>query len=351
MSIATQRINNKTTPDIIIEEPSDSIEFTQEMSIEKQKADRKSLTKLLSFRPKSIFSKAKSIPNETKSVSSTAPSVSVNSVSINSVTMSDYTEKVGNLSSTKKLSSLPKNKKEKRWREYTDPSTGMKYYSNGVTTTWTKPSNNTESSDVQTTKILEDTSKANPTPAENATLIKDGCTKKSVSRLSLLLKSKSPKDKNVLLDDSSVCTDNITADSEGNISSPSKSVSGTLSSAEQEVSKEKEAQPEPSLVGVNILATDSGEKASTLTLDAETNSTNVPDTVSEEQKPKKKKKRKKGWREYTCPNTGNKYYSNGTITTWEKPAEFVDENVDVADAPKSNVECASEKRVTMISFA
>ena len=83
-------------------------------------------------------------------------------------------------------------------------------------------------------------------------------------------------------------------------------------------------------------------------------SANVLATASEEKatKPKKKKKKKKGkngWREYTCPNSGDKYYSNGTITTWDKPAEFDD--VDGGEVIKSQVEKDSDKRVTMISFA
>jgi hypothetical protein len=292
--------------------------------------------------------------------------------------MSDHTEKVGNLSSTKKKQSptskhvLPKNKKEKRWREYTDPSTGMKYYSNGITTTWTNPSG-VESSDDQANKPLEKdeafrdessnfkkgkiskllSASTTPTPAEKASInSKDGCAKKSESRLSLLLKSKSRKDHTAQHDNSSVCTDNITADSEGNISvtsSPSRSIVEAISSSEQEVPKETESPVEHSNVGANIPTTDSEAKTSTdLTLEAEANTVIAPDTTNNtEQKPKKKKKKKKGWREYTCPNTGNKYYSNGTITQWDKPAEFVDANVNnVADAPK----CKSEKRVTMISF-
>jgi hypothetical protein len=112
------------------------------------------------------------------------------------------------------------------------------------------------------------------------------------------------------------------------------------------VPKESEPEVESVPVCADGMATDSeGKVASTsLTLNAETGTAEQNVENAELTPKKKKKKRKKGWREYTCPTTGNKYYSNGTITTWDKPAEF-----DEARATKPQVE--SEKRVTMISFA
>lgn len=43
-------------------------------------------------------------------------------------------------------------------------------------------------------------------------------------------------------------------------------------------------------------------------------------------KKKKKKKKRKGWREYTDFTTGNKYYSDGVTTTWDRPADFVEKS-------------------------
>ena len=378
LSIATQRVNNKTASDIVgsgdnLDETPGSIEYTPEQMLAvNQISNSKSRYKLYNLRPKSIglITKAKSkkkdklAANETKSYASvsTVPS-GTNSVSINSVAVSDFTEKVDNLSSKKQNHKASKNstksKRQKRWREYTDPNTGKKYYSNGTTTTWTKPTNfAVESSSIDSAKPSQATDqsngqKANKTSSkENKSNIKSDSMKKS--GLAILFKSRPRIGKTRQPDDLSVCTDNITTNSEGNvsvISSPSKSVNNDNDNCEREVTK-VHTLDESSPISANMLTTDCEGKVAntTLTLNPDSNNDNLrPNDV--DLKPKKKKKRrKKGWREYSCPNTGKKYYSNGTITTWEKPAEFQcnDDNQEEVAKPFA---CENGKRVTIISFA
>lgn len=366
-SIATQRVNNKTGSEMVgsggnKNGASESIEYTpEELLSVKQKSHGKSSYKLRNFRSKSIGLVAKATStkkrdmfasNETFSRASLSPVPSgTNSVSISSVAVSDYTEKVGNLSSRKQNHKVStKKKKQKRWREYTDPNTGKKYYSNGTTTTWTKPADfaaknlsnecaePTPNKD-QSNKQSDKSSFSKEKKANN-----EGSVKKSA--LAMLFKSSSRKGKATQPDDLSVCTDNITAHSDGNvsvISSPSKSVTNDNDDGEtnneSKVLKENELEANP--ICENILATDCEGKVT----DA---MSGTPDSNDAELKPKKKKKRrKKGWREYTCPNTGNKYYSNGTITTWDKPAEFEDQNQEEEAKLLSS---DNGKRVTMISF-
>jgi hypothetical protein len=373
MSIATQRMNNKTTPVGLgnrVDETPDSIEFTNEMRIANQRANNKS-SKFRNIGSKSLrmLSKAKSYrkqrtsANETKSLTSVSTAPSATSSVPVSVSLSDFTEKVRNTSNN--------GRRQKHWKEYTDPITGKKYYSNGITTTWTRPStlaasNASADQAVALSPANEEkpgakkgvlskylpngtSTKENVAATESTSNVE--CVKKPELKLSSLLNSKSRKEKSGQPDESSVCTDNITADSEGNVSvlsSPSKSVivDASESDNQDEVPKESEPEVESVPVCADGMATDSeGKVASTsLTLNAETGTAEQNVENAELTPKKKKKKRKKGWREYTCPTTGNKYYSNGTITTWDKPAEF-----DEARATKPQVE--SEKRVTMISFA
>lgn len=291
-SIATARISNRSPVFMDLEKKTTSnlIQPIAEESNLNQKACKPA--KRMSIRSKSwsILNKAKSCSlvrsadNETKSQKS-VPSVTT---SLDSFALSDYTQKIDN--------SSPKNSQKKQAA---------------------KPSTSSE-------KNIERNTKENESDASN----KESMTKKSGSKFVLLLMSKSRKKKNVQLDGTSACTGNVTTDLEENtsaISSPSRSVVGERSINESD--KQSNATMEPKqdeVVGssANVSAATSQDKA----------------TKSK----KKKKKGKNGWREYTCPNTGDKYYSNGTITTWDKPAEF-DEDVDGVKE--------SEKRVTTISFA
>ena len=148
--------------------------------------------------------------------------------------------------------------------------------------------------------------------------------------LALLFRLKPHKDKSKKPDDSSVSTGNISSNSEGNVSA--------ISSHDYGESTEADTQAEMNSICANILTTHFEDKVAN-NLDNK----GIKPT-------KKKKRRKKGWREYTCPNTGNKYYSNGTVTTWDKPAEFDDENQE-EPATLFASESGNWKRVTMISFA
>jgi len=124
---------------------------------------------------------------------------------------------------TAKSPKRKKKKKKKGWREYTDLTTGKKYYSDGITTTWERPAD--------------------------------------------FGKSSSPSRSHV-----------ITANA---VSSPETT---------------NHAATGNSLAGVSEDSTKM-EKA-------------------------KSKKKKKGWREYTDKNTGQKYYSDGETTTWDRPVIF-----------------------------
>jgi hypothetical protein len=60
----------------------------------------------------------------------------------------------------------------------------------------------------------------------------------------------------------------------------------------------------------------------------------------------------KGWRVAIDLATGNKYYYNGMITTWDKPADFDDATTsDTQGSQETTPEGASDtnKSVTMIS--
>jgi hypothetical protein len=262
MSVATQRMNNKTAASVETNEDEDGeipdcIEYTTEMcdkvnSRSGAKPHGMFYTQNIQSRSRTVFGKAKSFTKDKLSIKDTGEvSVSTKStashalkcLSAFSCSTSDFTEQVDNLTSTSKKRSSSKSKKQKRWREYTDPSTGKNYYSNGTTTTWSKPclegvaetptpnidAPKAETSDPTTidndpiakTEVLDKSEKAGP--------------KSKSSRLLLIPKFKSRKEKEKVChaEDTSVGTDNNTADTEGNVSivsSPEHSVTATNSS-------------------------------------------------------------------------------------------------------------------------
>jgi hypothetical protein len=153
------------------------------------------------------------------------------------------TEQVDNLISTSKKRSSSKSKKQKRWREYTDPSTGKNYYSNGTTTTWSKPclegvaETPTPNIDAPKAETSDPTTIDNDQTAKTEVLDKSekAGPKSKSARLLLIPKFKSRKEKEKVChaEDTSVGTDNNTADTEGNVSivsSPEYSVTATNSS-------------------------------------------------------------------------------------------------------------------------
>ena len=298
-SIATARISNKSPVFMDLKKKSapNLIEPIAEETNDNQSECKPPKQMSIGSKSRRIFNKVKSCSLVRAAANGSRSQKSVPSVtrSLDSFATSDSTQKVDN--------SSPKKSQKKRAVE---------------------PSNENN---------VERNATENKSDASN----KENMTKKPVSKFALLLKSRSSKKKDAQPDDISTCTGNVTTDSEENasaISSPSRSVVGERSMNESDKQCNAKMEPKKDEVSgssANVLATASEEKAT---------------------KPKKKKKKKKGkngWREYTCPNSGDKYYSNGTITTWDKPAEFDD--VDGGEVIKSQVEKDSDKRVTMISFA
>jgi hypothetical protein len=262
MSVATQRMNNKTAASVETNEDEDgeipdSIEYTTEMcdkvnSRSGAKPHGMFYTQNIQSRSRTVFGKAKSFTKDKLSIKDTGEvSVSTKStashaskcLSAFSCSTSDFTEQVDNLTSTSKKRSSSKSKKQKRWREYTDPSTGKNYYSNGTTTTWSKPclegvaETPTPNIDAPKAETSDPTTIDNDQTAKTEVLDKSekAGPKSKSSRLLLIPKFKSRKEKEKVChaEDTSVGTDNNTADTEGNVSivsSPEHSVTATNSS-------------------------------------------------------------------------------------------------------------------------
>ncbi|KAL3796007.1 hypothetical protein HJC23_013064 [Cyclotella cryptica] len=395
MSIATQQMTNKTTSCHVnlteMEEyPPDSIEFTHEMSIANKKGNTSSVTLAdIRSRSRGVFNKAKTFTKEK------SPSVSANSISLSGTTGNVNNSSLKKSNSSSAIKSSSKRKKPKRWRAYIDPSSGNTYYSNGITTTWTKPPSFIDTNALNdragvtsakekfvTTNTLKSThskkgiiSRYLPTSNHNLTNKKPGGTLArevptkdhepkqahlKSSKISMILKSNPRNDKRSHTEDASFCTDNIATDSEGNVSVVAYPVNSatpedtpTSPDCQQEVlPKETESELRAFPDRTDIITTACEENvssaATTLVVERMENSSSS-DTKENTAKPKKKRKKRKGWREYTDPSSGNKYYSNGTITTWDKPADFNDV-AEVSDITSTEFKNEGDKRVTIISF-
>lgn len=104
----------------------------------------------------------------------------------------------------------------------------------------------------------------------------------------------------------------------------SKSFTRVISALSQKISRLDESQQQDgtarpdaeSLTFESELSLDNATKGSNSTNKTTSNSSS--DSNNSSLSPKKK-----GWKQYTCATSGRAYYSNGTLTTWDRPAEIV----------------------------
>jgi len=206
----------------------------------------------------------------------------------------------------------PKNKK---WREYIDPSSGKPYYSNGVITTWDKPVN-VDITHPRTPIVSNGRKSASPESAPMTPVASNrrdftisASTPPSMEEQQLQpqtqghhLESKENK-QNQQLRQQNKFKLFLTKKKAPSISDPSlKETTNAPCSPDRTVSSTDEDSND------NLAA-----NAATADANVDTMKTTGAAT------------KKRGWREYTDPNFGRKYYSDGVTSTWEKPITFIPE--------------------------
>ena len=206
----------------------------------------------------------------------------------------------------------PKNKK---WREYIDPSSGKPYYSNGLITTWDKPLN-VEITHPRTPIVSNRRKSASP---ESAPLTPDASNRRDFTisastppsmeeqQLQPQTQGRHPESKenkqNQQLRQQNKFKLFLTKKKAPSISDPSlKETTNAPCSPDRTVSSTDEDSND------NLAA-----NAATADANVDTMKTTGAAT------------KKRGWREYTDPNFGRKYYSDGVTSTWEKPITFTPE--------------------------
>jgi len=260
--------------------------------------------------------------------------------------------------------------KKKGWREYTDPTSGKRYFSNGAITTWERPAN------VEITVSTSRSSSGTPTSMGtndiSNTAVGSSClppapttsntrSSKKVARTSsvtpptvaekkeqanklvqrVVVNNKSQRKKFKLF---FKYKKNTPSKNDATPSSPSKKSSGIRKNTDPASPDRTEASAadvsidsfgnSPMSCTSQYPTTPSQQQQHTHLANIITNS-NFPavdvDVVSNDSPKsnttcstnKSKKKKKKGWKEYSDPNSGKTYYSDGVTTTWVKPMNLL----------------------------
>jgi len=205
--------------------------------------------------------------------------------------------------------------KKKKWREYIDPGSGKPYYSNGIITTWDKPVN-VEIAHPRTPIVSNRRKSASPESAPMTPVASNrrdfyisASTPPSMEEQQLQPQTQGhhPESKenkqNQQLRQQSKFKLFRTKKKAPSISDPSlKETTNAPCSPDRTVSSTDEDSND------NLAA-----NAATADANVDTMKTTGAAT------------KKRGWREYTDPNFGWKYYSDGVTSTWEKPIPFIPE--------------------------
>ncbi|KAL9179290.1 hypothetical protein ACHAXT_008580 [Thalassiosira profunda] len=185
------------------------------------------------------------------------------------------------------------------WKEYVDPTTGNNYYSNGTTSTWERPPN------VEIKKARPASRIGTPTISPATPVAGNSSKSLSTSAADAPRMNKTPPP------------------SPSKKESKKKAVRFKLFRRGKKNSKDatKGKGAGPVSPDRTVASIDDKGSPSPVTRFQ----TPLTEAIADDGKnvsPVKKSKRRK-WRQYSDPNTGKKYYSDGATTTWDRPAGFV----------------------------
>jgi hypothetical protein len=279
-----------------------------------------------------------------------------------SVSPSVQTQKMNNSTVGRGVTGVPVKTVDKpmKWKEWTDPASGKAYYSNsdGVTT-WTKPADFVGKEERLAAKeaVKKSAINTSTSPLSKAAAAKKKKKAESPHWISKLIgfmmtKKKTPKSKKVMPSTKPSAAKPTPSSKASPTRTPlaKRSITATPASPARTVSSDSlpgGSPAKPRRVG-NANEKEDGSSVDTdnITNDSDEVAVKVDTpttTTTQETEPPKKKK----WREYTDASTGKKYYSNGTVVTWDRPADFVERK----KKNPASVNVYGDKRVTMISFS